>query len=136
MKLLVLCGIPGSGKTTFSRDFLKGKTDWVRVSRDDLRSMRGDYWIPKQEEFITEMENSMVDYALSWQLNVIVDATNLHPKVIAKWKAAAAVWGAEFEIKKFDIALEEAIKRNALRPNPVGDVVITSFYNKYIRHEL
>lgn len=135
MKLLMLQGIPASGKTTYAREFVKGKIDWVRVSRDDLRNMRGDYWVPKQESFITEVENLIVEIALDRQLNVIIDATNLNSNVIAKWKEIAKTFGAEFEIKRFDITLDTAIERDALRPNPVGTETIKSFFYKYIYKE-
>ena len=36
-------GPPASSKTTWAREFIKGKTDWVIVNRDSLREGRGDY---------------------------------------------------------------------------------------------
>ena len=40
-KLLVLQGIPASGKSTYARELVKNSGAWVRVNRDDLRNMRG-----------------------------------------------------------------------------------------------
>jgi hypothetical protein len=37
--------------------------------------------------------------------------------------------------KKFDISLEEALKRDKEREFPVGDKVIIDFYNKYEKTE-
>ena len=42
-KILVLQGCPCSGKTSFAREFIKGKQDWVIVNRDSLREGGGDY---------------------------------------------------------------------------------------------
>ena len=42
-KILVLCGPPASGKSTYAREFIKGKIDWVIVNRDSIREGRGDY---------------------------------------------------------------------------------------------
>ena len=36
-KILVLCGLPAAGKTSYAREFIKGKTDWVIVNRDSIR---------------------------------------------------------------------------------------------------
>ena len=49
LKLVILSGIPCSGKSTWAKQFIKGKTDWVIVNRDSIRLSRGDYWIPSQE---------------------------------------------------------------------------------------
>src|SRR6056297_2309134 len=114
-KLLVLQGIPASGKTTWAREFLKGKTDWVRVNRDELRKMRGDYWIKPQEDLITVFERNIVIFSLNAGYNVIVDGTNLNPKYIEKWKAIAKDHAVEIEFKEFDVSLKEAIKRDEQR---------------------
>ena len=135
MQLLILQGIPGSGKSTYAREFVKGKADWIRVSGDDLRAMRGDYWTPQQEEFITSVEHYAVIIALETGFNVLVDATNLNPKVIEYWKQMAELYSVEIEFKRFDITLIAAIERDALRSNPVGAKVIKNFFYKYIYKE-
>lgn len=48
-KLIILQGIPGSGKTTYARQFCKDHDNYVRVNRDDIRNMLGEYWVPKRE---------------------------------------------------------------------------------------
>jgi len=39
-KILVLVGAPGSGKSTYCKELLKSEKKWVRVSRDDFRTMQ------------------------------------------------------------------------------------------------
>lgn len=46
--IVVLQGVPASGKTSWAKEFVKNKKDWVIVSRDSIRESRGDYWIPSQ----------------------------------------------------------------------------------------
>ena len=36
-KLKVLCGISGSGKSTYSTQFISTHKNWVRVNRDNIR---------------------------------------------------------------------------------------------------
>jgi predicted kinase len=131
-KIIVLQGIPASGKSTWSKEFVKGKEDWIRVCRDDIRSMRGDYWIPSQESFIDKVEQYAVESALKSGYNVVIDATNFNPKTVAKWMELAQINDTDFDIKRFDIALDEAIRRDSLRERPVGAKVVKDFYHKYV----
>jgi predicted kinase len=132
-KIIVLQGVPASGKSTFAKEFVKGKKGWIRVSRDDIRWMRGDYWIPEQEDYISDVEVFMVQKALEKGLNVIIDATNLNQKTIRKWNRISEIYRSEIEFKFFEIGLEEAIERDLKREFPVGEETIRDFYGKYIQ---
>ena len=58
--------------------FVLENPTYVRVCRDDLRRMRGKYWIPEQEDLITSWEMDSIALGLHHGLNVLVDATNLN----------------------------------------------------------
>lgn len=135
-KILVLQGVPASGKTTWAREFVKGKTDWVIVNRDSLRNMRGDYLINSQEDYISDIEQSAVECALKRNLNVIIDATNLNPKTVNKWKTISSNYNAEIEFKEFKITFKEAVERDSKRENPVGEKVIKRFFRMYYLEQL
>ena len=130
-RLIILQGVPAAGKSTWAREFVKGKKDWVIVNRDSIRDGRGDYWIPEQEEYISDLEEYHVTRALERGLNVIIDATNLNPKTIAKWKQVAKQFSIEPEWVEFTISYQEAIERDSKREKPVGKGVIRDFFNKY-----
>lgn len=136
MKLLVLQGPPACGKTTWAREFIKGKKDWVIVNRDSIRNGRGDYWIPEQEGYISSIEDFSIKSALTSNLNVIIDATNLNPKTIEKWKNISEECKAEIEFKEFYIPFEEAVERDSKREQPVGKKVIKRFYRQYYLNRL
>jgi len=133
-KVMFMQGLPGSGKSTFAKQFCEKNSDWVRVSRDDLRSMRGRYWLPKQEDLITKWEQYCIMGALENKKNVIVDATNLNVNQLHTLQSLILSWFPEtaLEIKRFDTDLDECIRRDLIRPNSVGAEVIKGFYNKYI----
>lgn len=133
-KVRVYKGIPASGKSTDAIEFCKKNKDWIRVNRDDLRNMRGQYWNPKQESLITDMEVSCAVNALKAGKNVILDSTNLNKKHVDNLlKRIGEESGVEFsvETKTFKVDLKEAIKRDLARPNSVGEAVIKGFYEKY-----
>jgi len=135
MKKLIVCqGVPASGKSTWAREFVTGKTDWVIVNRDSIRDGRGDYWIPEQENYISEVEEFQIKSALNNNLNVIIDATNLNPKTIEKWEKIAKEYNATLEYKLFEIPYKEALERDSKRARPVGKKVIDRFYRMYCPH--
>jgi len=133
-KLLILQGIPGSGKSHWAKEFLKtNSTDWVRVNRDDIRSMLGEYWLPKREVLVTEIEIQSVKSAFEQGYSVILDSTNLNQKYLKNWIEYCKNNSIEIEYKMFDINLETAIERDKNRNRSVGEEVIKNFYNKYIK---
>lgn len=134
-------GIPGSGKSTYALNFCKENKGWVRVCRDEIRLMRGNYWVPEQEEWITSIERNAVKEAIINGYNVIVDAMNLSSKYMNSWKEflnnIEAIEDVNIEIDYIDFTttnLKTCIERDAMRPKErrVGEVLIKEFYYKYI----
>lgn len=130
-RLIILQGAPAAGKSTWAREFVKGKKDWVIVNRDSIRDGRGDYWIPEQEGYISDLEEYHVTRALERGLNVIIDATNLNPKTKAKWTQIAEQFSIEPEWKEFTVSYEVALERDRNRERTVGEKVIRDFYSRY-----
>lgn len=130
-KVIILQGCPASGKSTWAREFVKGKKDWVIVNRDSIREGRGDYWIPEQEDLISDYEEFQVRKALDRGYNVIIDATNLNPKTQKKWIDIAAEYAIVPEWKEFIISYKEALERDVNRSRPVGKKVLRDFFNRY-----
>jgi predicted kinase len=135
--LIILQGIPSSGKTTWARTYIKkrGSTNAIIVNRDAIRSMLGDYWVPKREYLVTDIEEAMVKAGLEAGYTVILDATNLNEAYLSKWVAIAAFQDASIMFKKFHVKPYIAIWRDFLRGlkggRRVGRKVIMSFYNRY-----
>lgn len=130
-KILVLQGPPASSKTTWAREFIKGKTDWVIVNRDSLREGRGDYWVPTQEEYISDLEEFSIRAAIKRGYNVIIDATNLNPKTQEKWKKIANETKSTLEFKEFYVPFKVAVERDKNRERSVGEKVLKRFYQQY-----
>lgn len=127
-------GLPASGKTTWAREHVKSGA-WVRINRDDLRNMRGQYWIPSQEELITQWEDWCVILALQQGLNVVLDATNLNDER-SKSRVDSfrqQIPKLKFETKFFDTPLDVCLKRDAKRADGVGETVIMRMYDKYLK---
>lgn len=132
-KIIVLQGPPASGKSTFAKNFIKDNHNYVIVSRDSIRESLGEYWVPSRENLVDKIERDNIVNAIDMGYNVMIDATNLNPKTIAKWEALADEKQCEIEYKTFWIPFHEAIQRdkNEDRIHQVGYPAIRSFYARY-----
>lgn len=135
MKIIALQGPPASGKSTLARQLQAQDPDHiVIVSRDSFRHGRGQYWIPSQEDYITELEQHAIRTALDMGYDVIIDATNLSEHYVNRWKFLASIYDADIEFRMVDATLEECLERNknANREHQVDEDCIRRFYQKYL----
>ena len=135
-KILVLQGAPASGKSTYARELTSQDKSYVIVSRDEIRAARGQYWIPEQEDYISDIEEFEVRSAIKHGLNPIIDATNLNSKTIAKWKILAEELNVDIEFKKFEIDFTTALERDSKRERSVGKKVLERFFSNYFPDQL
>jgi tRNA uridine 5-carbamoylmethylation protein Kti12 len=121
-KIIFCMGAPGSGKTTWSKRFVKDNSNTVRVGRDDFRYMLKDLpFLPSHlEELITKIQDNTILLALESGYNVIVDNTNLKLKYINHFlKLTNGI--AEPEFKVFDVVYSELVVRDNNRDKRVGE---------------
>lgn len=120
MKLIITVGAPASGKTTWAQEQARKDGNTRIVSRDDVRttlygSLRAYKFTEEKEEFVSRVEDTIVDMALSSGKNVIVHDTNLKQGSIDHWKEIGKKYNATFEIEYFDCHITELLKRNFYR---------------------
>lgn len=131
-KLIVLKGIPGSGKSTWAKEKCEREPDFIRINRDDIRIEYSREYSKKFEKLVKKTEKAQALLALSEGWNVILDDTNFNASDLIQ-EIIAEGPDLEVEYKEFDTPLEECIKRDAARPKPVGEAVIRSFWNRYVK---
>lgn len=137
-KMIILQGPPACGKSTRAQELLVkyGSDKAVIVCRDSIREACGEYWVPSRENYISDIEKGAVIAALEHDMIPIIDATNLNPKTIEKWKNIAAEYDAETEwisvVEPYKVALQR--DSNPDRKRPVGKKVLRNFYMKYYPH--
>lgn len=133
-KLILTVGIPGTGKSTWAKNFVLENDNYLRVSRDDYRRMlfnvqMGEY---EQENLITKIVNSTVRTSLTSGVNVIIDQTNVKRKYIeALIQEFNDIADIEFKTFGFDVNLQELHERNQNRliTERVPKEVIDNMYN-------
>lgn len=132
MKLIMLKGLPASGKTTYAKKL--AESGYVRVNKDDMRSMlHGGKWSKENEKQVLAIRDQIISNSLENGKSVVVDDTNFAPKHAERLKQLAQNHGATFETKFFDVPVEDCIKRDLQRPNSVGEKVIWRMYNESLK---
>lgn len=142
-KIILTRGIPASGKSTWAKqEVLKDPEHSVRINRDDLRNMSGQYWVPTREEYILSCKKLLLLNAVGSGFDtIIIDDMNLNPKdtdytVTIVKEANRLIKGTDnkykVEFKDFtDIPLDICIKRDSKRENSLGEKVIRGIFNRY-----
>jgi predicted kinase len=131
-RIILTVGIPASGKSTWSKRFVKSNKGWVRVCRDDYRLMLADAQMMsgKGERLVTRLVKNAIEEAVNLGFNVIVDQTNVNLKrlrpMVMSCKHIAVT-----NVEVFHISLEDAIERDKNREASVGSEVIKRMYANY-----
>lgn len=74
-------GLPGSGKTTFFKQFRETDADLVYISLDDLRAEHtGSAFNQTRNETVIAHAYRLLSQALNAHCNVIIDATHARPE--------------------------------------------------------
>lgn len=133
-KILLLVGVPGSGKSTFAKYFLRTEENWIRLCRDDFRLMQFSQTnLSKyQENTITEIIDSSIELLLRKKTNVLIDATNCKAEYlnhyISKFNHLA-----DIAFKVFDLDAKTIADRCEKRYNDTGKYIPNKVQVRYLK---
>jgi predicted kinase len=65
MELIVLVGLPASGKSTFAKTFCEENKNYIRLNRDDIREMFGvlNSFTKQNENLVVESQLVLIEKA-------------------------------------------------------------------------
>ena len=132
-KIIIMRGLPASGKTTKAKELMKEYGNFFRLNKDDLRAMMlgGGKWDYKKEKVILKAQTGIVEALLKAKINLIIDDTNLNDRHIERWRNIANENRVKFEIVDVKTDVWTCIKRDELRKNSVGREVILGMALRY-----
>jgi len=137
--IILTVGLIASGKSTWSLEEMKrypGK--YKRINQDLMRLMLdGNEWSLKNENFILDMRDRMVEKALVSGYDVLIDDVNFSNKhFTAMCKIAEYIGNVRVMEKLFPISLKEALERNSKREGfaRIEDHIVVDMYNKHFKN--
>ena len=149
MKVIILKGLPASGKSTWAKDYVSKNPNTVRTNKDDIREMLGvKEWSKGLESIADKTEKASIIAALNEGWDVIVDDTNFNERRVSGIKAMIKKFQSDskkyknldtnidIEEKYFNTDLETCLERNSKRTGKarVPDNVIKDMYNNYVKN--
>lgn len=128
--LIILRGLPASGKTTWARNWAsdpEARSPRVAVTLDDLRLMLAGSTAHRDrilasagrrafEYIVVEAGRNLIAGALDAGFDVAADSQHANPRYLREVVELGRAHGASIEIRDFDVPLDVLLERNAGRP--------------------
>lgn len=124
-RMILLCGLPASGKTKFHKDNPELFKGVVRLSLDDFRRlMTGkDFHLPF-EPVVHAWIDMTGRYHLSQGQSILIDATAVRSNLRTKWVKLAKEYDFRTEIYFINTPYFTCIERDQKRDRHVGEEII------------
>ena len=136
-QVIINVGVSGSGKSTWSTEYIKNNIGNYRINRDSIReqlvgTLDGYYQrkdVTYLEKLVTNMEEISFVNMLGEGASIIVDNTNLKPSYIQKWVDFVQAWNEDLpdfrkvavRFKLFPESNAELLKKRVnIRDAPLG----------------
>lgn len=138
-KVIILRGIPGSGKSSYAKQLVEENPNaYKRINRDDLRAMFDNGYVSKgNEKFVKQVRDLLIVKALEDGKHVVVDDTNLSESNLVRIKQLVHEFNkahndeVTVELKEMDTPLEVCIVRDSAREKKVGERTIRAMHRQF-----
>lgn len=140
-ELIIMRGIPGSGKSTWANAWVaEDREHRARVNRDTLRAMidGGEYVKGVTEGRILAARDAVIRDLIKRGISVVSDDTNLPSRTVRDLIKLAVTAKAEWRIEDLtNVPLDTCLNRNFYRKDkvPVPPEVIRDMYGRFIKNK-
>lgn len=123
-ELVLMCGIPRSGKSTYAKH-LQAVDGHLVICPDQIRSLIFGHIFRKEvENLVWFLAEAIVRIALSQGYPVVLDATNTHEKALHKWNDLAEELGVPCRLLVIDTPQSVITERNQGSNAVPSDVLV------------
>ena len=132
-KLYIMCGFPGSGKSTYFHNKEMTLSDNIVLSSDDFRyELLGHAWHAPAEEMVWSHIKICARIILKAGYDVYIDSTNLTVKDRAQWIKIAQELSIHITCIHLRVSFETCLIRNKARDRVVPDEVMSRMLGAFI----
>ena len=129
--LIILCGIPGSGKSTYAKNYIEQNANTIHLSSDAIRKeLYGDENIQGNPGDVFSLMQKRAIEALNNGCDVLYDATNITRKDRAGIIGVCPKF-AKIECRIIWAPIEVCIERDIFRDRTVGKEVIDRMLKRF-----
>lgn len=123
-KLVMMKGLPLSGKTEWAKAWVSASHDRIRVSWSDMMGLMGERRGKDQRVLAFEAAVHLTVQALKSGVSVVLDEMNLDGTTWGIFQLRAQQCKAVMEWHNMKVSAEECKRRNAELGHPVSDMEI------------
>jgi predicted kinase len=134
--IIVVCGLPGSGKSHFAGAYFSG-TGRLRVNRKELRRLLfemthfGQKWSEKEfassDEFlVAHVERKIIEHFLQNHKKLLIDNTSMSRESRKHYLAIARQAGKSIGAVFLDTPVAQCLQRNRSREDSIPERVISN----------
>jgi O-phosphoseryl-tRNA(Sec) kinase len=131
-RLLIFCGIPGSGKTTIARVVADRLPKAILVQTDAVRAMLGHPNFGAEEsKFVYDGCMAVAREALRNGYTVLLDGTFMREEYRAKARNELRKYSSRMDVVYVACGLETALRRNASRSARIPPDKVRSIHERF-----
>lgn len=141
MDIILIAGLPASGKSHFARSFFS-KSDRIRVNRAEIRHMlfemthfdepwHTDSFTESDEVLVKHLEGKIIQHYLDQRKKLLVDNSSITVRSRAAYIQTARRYRKTIGLIMIATPVEKCLERNRRkdRDNPVPETLISRLYS-------
>lgn len=141
--VVVTKGLPGSGKSTWSRNYVRAHKNWARICKQDLRrdvfenpniGLEDNDYGGRSNKAVCDIRDAAILLLITRGYSVIVDGLSLHPDAVSHIEKVVGN-RANVRVQDFTwVSLETCILRDAKRSREfsAGERAIRRLHRLYL----